>query len=217
MTDANNKVFNYIAPGWYNYRHHTIFRHELEELAELWRNGKLLNLGCGHGPDFLPFKDNFELYGIDISTKMIELAHTYADKYSFKATLSVGDMAKLPYKDTFFNYAIAVASIHHLDNPEARRNALSELYRVLKPGGRAFITVWNRHQPRFWLKKKDTTVPWRQSDGVLLRYYHLFSYGELARLARDAGFIIVNSFPEYSFSFPIKYFSRNICLLVERK
>ena len=49
MTNNLREVFNRIAPGWYNYRHWTIFRHELEELAQEWGQGKLLNLGCGHG------------------------------------------------------------------------------------------------------------------------------------------------------------------------
>ena len=56
MTDNLRDVFNQIAPGWYNYRHWTIFRRELEALAKEWGQGKLLNLGCGHGADFLPFR-----------------------------------------------------------------------------------------------------------------------------------------------------------------
>ena len=87
---------------------------------------------------------------------------------------------------------------------------------MLKPGGEAFITVWNKWQPRFWLKKKDTLVPWKSKDETINRYYHLFSYGELEKLVRQAGFEVVKSFPESRYKFPIKTFSRNICLLVRR-
>ena len=66
------EVFDQMAPGWYNFRHYSIFIPELEMLAKRWQKGKLLNLGSGHGADFLPFKDNFELYGVDFSGEMIK-------------------------------------------------------------------------------------------------------------------------------------------------
>jgi len=37
-----------------------------------------------------------------------------------------------------------------------------------------------------------------------------------AKLARRAGLQVLKSFPESSYRFPIKYFSRNICLLVRK-
>jgi len=86
----------------------------------------------------------------------------------------------------------------------------------LKPGGEAFITVWNHWQPRFWLKSSEVAVPWRSKDKTLYRYYYLFSYPELEKLAKQAGFEVLKSFPESSYRFPIKFFSRNICLLVRR-
>ena len=42
MTDNLQDVYNRIAPGWYNRRHWTIFRPELEALAQEWKQGKLL-------------------------------------------------------------------------------------------------------------------------------------------------------------------------------
>jgi len=90
------------------------------------------------------------------------------------------------------------------------------LRRVLKPGGEAFITVWNRWQPRFWLSRREVAVPWRKKGETVYRYYYLFSYGELERLVQEAGFEVLKSFPESAYRFPIKFFSRNICLLVRK-
>jgi len=59
-------------------------------------------------------------------------------------------------------------------------------------------------------------VPWRTKDKILYRYYYLFSYSELERLVRGAGFTVLKSFPESSYRFPLKAFSRNICLLVRK-
>lgn len=214
--EEQKKVFNLMAEGWYGFRHRTIFRHELTELAKRWQKGKLLNIGCGHGADFIPFKDNFELHGLDFSPGMIEMAHKYAAKFAFEAKLEVADARHLPYPDESFNWGMAVAVYHHLENKQSRLEALKELRRVLKPEGEAFITAWNRWQPRFWFKQKDAAIPWKSKEKTLMRYYHLFSYGEFEKLAKEAGFKVIKSFPEKSHRFPFKFFSRNICLLLKK-
>jgi ubiquinone/menaquinone biosynthesis C-methylase UbiE len=214
VTD-NKYIFDQIAPSWYNFRHWSIFRTELEALAGRWQKGKLLNLGCAHGPDFLPFKDGFELYGVDFSAEMLRFAEKYAKKFGFNVELTLADVRRLPYPDDSFDRAIAVATYHHLMGGE-HQTALTELRRVLKPGGEAFITVWNRGQPRFWFKPKEVEIPWRKKGQTLYRRYYLFSYPELEKLAKEAGFEIIKSFPESAYRFPLKLFSRNICLLIKK-
>ncbi len=212
----SDNVFDKIAPGWYGSRHHTIFRTELESLAGKWRQGKLLNIGCAHGPDFIPFRQNFELYGIDSSTEMLKLAQKYARKYELSPYLVLADAAILPFADSSFDWAISVATYHHLKDKQSRSEALKELRRVLKPGGEAFITVWNRCQPRFWTSRKDTLIPWRTGNEIVQRYYNLFSYGELEKLLKQSGLTVLKSFPESSYRFPVKTFSRNIFLLIKK-
>ncbi|NOQ17931.1 MAG: class I SAM-dependent methyltransferase, partial [Dehalococcoidales bacterium] len=51
---------------------------------------------------------------------------------------------------------------------------------------------------------------------TLKRYYYLFSYPELEKLARQAGFEVVKSFPESSYQHRFKFFSHNICLLLKK-
>ena len=209
-------IFNQIAPSWYNFRHWSIFGNELAELSRRWQKGKLLNIGCAHGPDFLPFKQNFDLYGVDFSNEMLRFARKYSKKFNFAVSLSLADISYLPYYDESFDWAISVATYHHVKGKKERQVALSELRRVLKPAGEAFITVWNHWQPRFWLSRREVAVPWRKRDKTLYRYYYLFSYPELERLVKKAGFNVLKSFPENSYRFPIKLFSRNICLLVRK-
>jgi len=212
---VNKEVFNQIASSWYNFRHWSIFRSELEALARRWQKGKLLNLGCAHGPDFLPFRQGFELYGVDFSTEMLKFATKYSEKFSFVAELTLADIRHLPYPDETFDWAISVATYHHIRGEE-QPAALDELRRVLKPGGEAFITVWNRWQPKFWFKPKELRVPWRKRGKTLYRYHYLFSYPELERLVRRTGFEVLKSFPESAYRFPVKFFSRNICLLLRK-
>ncbi len=212
----NKNIFNQIAPGWYNFRHWSIFRSELEALAQRWQKGKLLNIGCAHGPDFLPFRQGFDLYGVDFSAEMLKFAGKYSQKFGFAVNLALADVCYLPYPDETFDWAISVATYHHIRG-EGQQVALKELKRVLKPGGEAFITVWNRWQPRFWFKPREVAVPWRKRGKTLYRYYYLFSYPELEKLVKKAGFKVLKSFPENSYRFPIKLFSRNICFLVRKE
>ena len=212
---TNREVFDQIAESWYRLRHWSRFTTELEEMAHRWHQGKLLNVGCAHGPDFLPFKDNFELWGVDFSTQMVKLAQKYAAKFDLKANLTVADALSLPYPDNTFDWAIAVATYHHLQGNEQRQKAFQELRRVLKPEGEAFITVWNRWQPGFWLKGKETNIVWKSKGKILYRYYYLFSYSDLNKLLPKTGFQVIRMFPEKSYRFPIKFFSRNICALVK--
>lgn len=211
----NKEIFDQIAPSWYNFRHWSIFQTELEALARRWQKGRLLNVGCAHGPDFLPFKDSFELYGVDFSAEMLKFAEKYAKKFGFTVKLALADVRHFPYPDGGFDWAVSVATYHHLVGGE-HQEALKELKRVLKPGGEAFITVWNQWQPRFWFKPKEVKVPWRQKGKTLYRRYYLFSYAELERLAKEAGFEVLKSFAESTYRFPLKAFSRNICLLVKK-
>ncbi|MFH1639513.1 MAG: methyltransferase domain-containing protein [Chloroflexota bacterium] len=214
----STEVFDRIAGSWYNFFHYTRFKTELEALARRWQKGKLLNLGCGHGADFLPFVSGaFCLTGVDYSLEMLRLARKYARKFHFRLNPVLADVSELPFADETFDFAIAVATYHHLKGKEQRERAVSGLYRILKPGGEAFITVWNHNQPRFFLRGKEVNVPWRTKDEVLYRYYYLFSYPELGKLVKESGFSIIGSFPEKAYFFPVKYFSRNICLLVKKE
>jgi tRNA (uracil-5-)-methyltransferase TRM9 len=208
--------FDRMAPGWYSFRHYSIFQPELEALAKRWQKGRLLNIGSGHGPDFLPFKDGFELYGVDFSAEMIKQARRYSRKFKLAVNLQVADARNLPFGSESFDWVIAVATYHHLQGHDEQLKALRELRRVLKPEGEAFITVWNHCQLRFWLKGKETGVPWKAQGQVIYRYYYLFTYWELESLVKKAGLRLEKSFSEASYHFPIKYFSRNICLLVKK-
>jgi tRNA (uracil-5-)-methyltransferase TRM9 len=212
---TNREIFDEIAESWYRLRHWCRFSTELSEVAQRWQGGKILNVGCAHGPDFLPFKDGFELWGVDFSAEMIKLARKYASKFKFEVNLAVADAISLPFSDRYFDWAIAVATYHHIQGNDQRQAAFKELRRVLKPGAEAFITVWNRWQPRFWLKGNEVQVAWKSKGSIIYRYYYLFSYHELSETLSEAGFEVINMFPERRYKFPTKLFSRNICVLAK--
>ena len=216
LMTTNKEVFDQIAESWYRVRHWPLLRKELEELAQKWQGGRLLNIGCGHGADFLPFRLGFELWGIDFSLQMLKQAQRYSNKFSFCVNLVTADMLTLPFTDSSFDWIVAVAVYHHIKGKNDREAGFGELRRILKPGGEAFLTVWNRGQPRFWLKSREQEIPWRLRGETVYRYYHLFSYKEIEELLTKAGLEILSMVPEKSYRLPMKDFSRNICALVKK-
>jgi ubiquinone/menaquinone biosynthesis C-methylase UbiE len=148
---------------------------------------------------------------------MLRQAIRYSGKFRFYVNLVAADALFLPFPDNTFDWAISVAAYHHIKGSEERERAFEELRRIVKPQGEAFVTVWNRGQPRFWFKSKEQQVPWRLREKTVYRYYHLFSYTELRKLLIKTGWEIVAMLPEKSYHFPIKGFSRNICVLVRKQ
>ncbi len=110
-----------------------------------------------------------------------------------------GDAAVLPLRDGSMDAAVCVAVLHHLPSVEERVRGLRELGRILRPGGRVFVSVWALDQPRFRKAvearrhlpedvRGDVEVPWTMPDGVVIpRYYHLFQEGELEKLIIESG------------------------------
>lgn len=58
----------------------------------------------------------------------------------------VCDNLALPYRDDSFDAVLSVAVVHHFATTERRVNALRELARVLRIGGRLLISVWAMEQ-----------------------------------------------------------------------
>lgn len=210
----NQEAYDAIAPSWYNLHHWSRFSTELERLAARWQRGRLLNIGCGHGADFLPFKDHFELHGVDISSGMLQMARRFAQKFGLEPDLRQASATSLPFRHHSFDWAIAIAVYHHLATPAERLKAFQELKRVLKPQGEAFVTVWNHGQDRFCHEPQDVCIPWHQENGTINRFYHLFTYEEAYDLAVKAGFAILTIGPEASYQGEESRSSANICLLL---
>lgn len=211
--------YDEVADSWYNIRHWSLFQDELEELSKEWDEGKLLNIGCAHGSDFLPFdKQKFDLYGLDISMELLQKAKDYSSKFNFSPKLITGDMKGLPFKDKTFDHVICVASLHHLLEKEQRIQALKEIKRVLKPNKEAFITVWNKRQKDFITGDKIIEKTWDYKGKELKRKYYLYTYKELKKDLKEAGFEVLKLKPEKSYRIPlIKEFSENILALVKNE
>ena len=103
----------------------------LEELASrLPAGARVLDLGCGNGAKVSRLADGFELVGVDISARQLELARAAVPGASFVHA----DFAELDFPSEAFDAVTALYSIVHV--PRAEQPELLELImRWLKPGG----------------------------------------------------------------------------------
>ena len=98
----------------------------------------VLDVGCGTGEGVRYLarwvKRGF-LAGLDLSPQMIEVARRKLPDQS-RMDLRVGGADQLPWPDSFFDQVMCTFTLHHIPRPD---RALTEIQRVLKPGGRLFL------------------------------------------------------------------------------
>ena len=82
-------------------------------------------------------------FGVDISEPTVVQART-AFTRDAPLRASAADIRALPFADASFDAIYSMGTIEHFDETE---QAVREMARVLKPGGRAIIGVPNRHDP----------------------------------------------------------------------
>jgi SAM-dependent methyltransferase len=111
-------------------------RRLLDDFAQgLVGAGVVCELGCGPGQVARYLKDRgVELRGIDLSPAMVKVASRLNPDISF----TQGDMLALDYPDDSLAAIVLFYSIIHIQRADVTR-ALSEMARVLKPGGKLFL------------------------------------------------------------------------------
>ena len=103
---------------------------------------KVLDVCTGHGVLALgATKRGAKVSAIDLAEAMVAAARRNAPM----AECSQGDAQQLPYSDDTFDAAVCGFGIIHLPEPD---RALAEIRRVLRPGGRVAVSVWERPSPR---------------------------------------------------------------------
>lgn len=83
----------------------------------------------------------FALTAVDVSARMLEQAKTALQGTNADVTLRQADATALPYPDNTFDLVMTAHMLEHLADPAA---ALTEMVRVLKPGGRLVVCVTRR-------------------------------------------------------------------------
>lgn len=127
---------------------------DMDEISASFREHdvkKILDLGCGTGRNlFFLSMQGFEIHGIDLSkTAIAEIKKICGNipernRTGSEIGLNTGDIfSRLPFDDDCFDAIISVQALQHSDE-KGIIYAISEIKRVLKPGGLIFITVCGR-------------------------------------------------------------------------
>lgn len=98
--------------------------------------GEVLEVAVGTGRNFEHYPGNIRLHGIELSPSMLEIARRKALDSMIEVDLREGDAQRLPYTDGSFDSVVATLSLCSIPDHLV---AISEMYRVLKPGGRLVV------------------------------------------------------------------------------
>lgn len=169
--------------------------------------GRLLDLGCGTGRLLLAFaRRGFWVLGVDLSADMLRVAGEKAAAAGVVIHRLQANIVELDglQDATFDGAACLFSTLGMVAGPAARRRAVEQVYRLLRPGGRFVLHVHNRwfnlwdRAGRRWLLRDLMAAVRRRSDlgdrlmpphqGVGGLTLHLFTRREAVRLLRQAGF-----------------------------
>jgi ubiquinone/menaquinone biosynthesis C-methylase UbiE len=151
----------------------------------------LVDLGCGNGRHLLPASSHAtHVIGIDLSRKLLEIAYRHIISSSISNTsLLHASSLSVPLRSQSVDIILYIASLHNIYGKIYRIKSLCEVERILKPKGKALITVWSRNQPKFKdqiqrsehvdnMEKGDIIVYWRQHHHNVPRFYHVYEKQE---------------------------------------
>jgi ubiquinone/menaquinone biosynthesis C-methylase UbiE len=97
-------------------------------------------LEAAPGPGYLSIElarcDQYEVTGLDISKSFVEIARKNAARESVCVDFRRGNASAMPFEDNSFDFVVCRAAFKNFTKP---LEAINEMFRVLKPGGRAMI------------------------------------------------------------------------------
>ncbi len=151
-------------------------------LGHLEDGGRVLDCGVGTGALSLGLAEKapapLRIEGVDVSGRMLDQARRNLKDAAVDARLRTADVRSLPFEDASFDAVICAHVLEHLDDP---LEGISEMVRVLRPGG-TLVIVATQHS---------------FSDALLqLRWrYTSFEQERLVSALEEAGLCRVRCYP----------------------
>jgi ubiquinone/menaquinone biosynthesis C-methylase UbiE len=150
LSQAQNrrKYFEEIAQRRYGRREWYV--PEVARFAN-YRDKKVLEIGCSIATDGLEFaKQGADYTGIDLTPASIEIARERFELFDVPGQFEVVNAEdRLPFADASFDHVYSWGVIHHSPKPE---RIVSEIYRVLRPGGTFTVMLYNRSSINYYIE-----------------------------------------------------------------
>lgn len=125
---------------------HRLVKNHLVAVRDL-AGRRVLEIGCGRGgfacwlAEREPHERPAEIVAADFAASAVHKGEAYAaSRGVLGITWQVADIERIPHAEASFDTVVSCETIEHVPDP---RRALSELARVLRPGGRLFLTTPN--------------------------------------------------------------------------
>eukprot|EP00051_Salpingoeca_urceolata_P014997 m.191832 g.191832 ORF g.191832 m.191832 type:complete len:589 (-) comp18254_c3_seq4:39-1805(-) len=214
-----HQVYDTIASHWHRTRHSPW--PQVKQFLDTLEDGSLIaDIGCGNGKYLRTPGKLF--VGCDISVNLLEKCP--------RGTTMACDNMNVPLRSDTFDGALSIAVLHHFSTEARRLQALREVARVVRPGGRFLVYAWALEQEndsRREFPQQDVLVPWHHmnpeqekgaeqtvasaqgdSPQVYYRYCHVYRRGELEELVhRLPGVRVVQTY----------FDSSNWCVIAEKQ
>jgi ubiquinone/menaquinone biosynthesis C-methylase UbiE len=168
----------------------------------------VLDVGSGQGIDLVRYaRAGARVTGVDLTPRHVELARAHLAAAELPGNVVLGDAEELPFEGASFDLVSSNGVLHHTPDIAA---ALREIRRVLRPGGRARVILYNRSSLHYWIAQflhagllarglfKEGSM-----EGVLSHVEYsgsgarplvrVYSPRQARRLLRDAGFAAVTT------------------------
>ena len=166
----------------------------LLNMAQLKKGDRVLDIASGTG--LVSFRaaqqvgHDGSVLGTDISEKMVEIANAIAKEKNMKGIeFRRMDGEELDLDDDHFDVAICALGLMYMPEPI---KALKEMFRLLKPGGRAVAAVWGRRNHCGWAEIFEI-VDKRVASEVCPMFFHLGNPDQLRLSFQAAGFSKIKS------------------------
>ena len=164
--------------------------HILKRLLEknLDKNKKNLEAGCGLGRYLIYFtRQGYDMDGLDYSQPCIDALK----KFDSSLQVKLGDVQELPYPDQSYDTYVSIGVLEHIKN--GPQKALKEASRVIKPGGKLFITGPFFKQNMFGKLERILKPANFDPKGREFLEYH-YTIKEMSKYIEQAGFKIKKTY-----------------------
>src|SRR5258706_13401917 len=125
-------------------------REQLLDAVHFTENARVLDVGCGRGLMLIGAAKRLKTgtaSGIDLwqaedlsgNRPEATMENAAREGVADRVDVQTADMRKIPFPDATFDVIVSCAAIHNIYDAAGRRQAITEIARVLKPGGEAVI------------------------------------------------------------------------------